>query len=55
MTLDIFESIGNGVKGFFDDFGRMIENNYENPIFWILLLIVLLGLAYFAISALNNK
>lgn len=34
---------------------KFIMKNYEEPLFWIIIFVVLLVIAYRAISALNNK
>lgn len=55
MTLDIFKDISTGIEHLFKDFGNFVEKNFDNPIFWILLISALLIIGYFAIHALNDK
>ncbi len=37
------------------DFQKLINDNYSNPLLWLVIFIILLVIAYVAISALSNK
>ena len=51
MTLDIMESINN----FFNGIGKFVEKNFDNPIFWGILFLVILGIAVYVIRELGDK
>ena len=51
MTLDIMKSIEN----FFDAIGKFVKDNYNNPVFWGVLFLVILGIAVYVIKELADK
>ena len=51
MTLDIMSSI----EKFFDAIGKFVKDNYNNPVFWGVLFLVILGIAVYVIKELADK
>lgn len=51
MTLDIIKSI----EKIFDAFGKFVKDNYDNPVFWGVLFLIMLGIAVYVISEIANK
>ena len=51
MVLGIMESIDD----IFTKLGDFVEKNYGNPIFWGVLVLVILALAVYVISELGGK
>ena len=51
MVLNLWDSI----KKVFDDAGKFIEKNYNEPFFWIIIFVVLLVAALYVISELADK
>lgn len=51
MILTITEDI----QKFFNDITKFIEENYANPLFWIILVIVIVLITFLAINNLSEK
>ena len=55
MVLDIFNDIGNGINDTFNKFGKFVENNFDNPFFWVIMFFIILLTATYVISELGGK
>ena len=51
LALNIIDRIGK----FFDDCGEFIKDHYDEPFFWLILFLVLLGLSLYVIRELGDK
>ena len=55
MILDIFDDIGDGINKIYEKFGGIVNDNFDNPIFWWALFFGLLLFACYYISNNANK
>lgn len=55
MILSIIDSIYKYLQDVADDLNRFVTNNYDNPFFWISIVVVVLLVTSYAISKLANK
>ena len=51
MILDIGKSIENA----FNSLGKVVEDNYGNPMFWGVFFLVILAIALYVIKELGDK
>lgn len=54
MNLDIFTDAQIMLEKAFDNLKHFVDKNFDNPIFWILMVVALLALVCYGIQALNN-
>ena len=55
MTLSIFSNILDWLDSVFSQMEKFITNHYDNPILWVMIFVILLIIAGFAINNLSNK
>lgn len=55
MTMNIFNDIWNSIVNLVNKFQDLIVEYQTEPLFWLILFIILLVIAYWAISSLANK
>ncbi len=48
-------SIAEEFENIFHELSNLVENNSSNPIFWIVLLLVMVAITFFGINNLGNK
>lgn len=49
------ERLWSKVVNFFEDIPGFIENNYANPFFWIVLVLIIAGVCFITINSLGDK
>lgn len=54
MYLDIFNDLSTIVTDLFDKLKKIVDQNADNPLFWVLLVVIMLAITYYVIHALNN-
>lgn len=49
------EKLWSKVVSFFKDIPEIIETNYSNPLFWVILVFVVAGICFITINNLGDK
>lgn len=54
MSLDVFSDIGTWFSNTMQDFQKIVENNFDNPLFWVLMVVIVIAIAAFSFNSLNK-
>ncbi len=54
MSLDIFNDIGTWFSNTMQDLQKIIETNFDNPLFWVLIVVIVISIAAFSFNTLNK-
>lgn len=54
MHLNIFDDASIWISETFDKLKNLVDKNFDNPIFWIIMVVVLFAIVCYGVQALNN-
>lgn len=54
MSLDIFNDIGTWFNNTMQDLQKIVETNFDNPLFWVLIVVIVISIAAFCFNTLNK-
>lgn len=54
MSLDIFNDIGIWFSNTMQDLQKLVETNFDNPLFWVLIVVIIIAITATAFNSLNK-
>ena len=54
MSLDIFNDIGTWFSNTMQDLQKLVEANFDNPLFWVLIVVIIIAITATAFNSLNK-